>query len=140
MCSALTSSIPPPIDSDGVFEISGTGLPDRWNFCEEGSVTMLRRGICSGEGCIALNNFELFDSFYGRLSPTEVSLILMHALSEDTRIIYQYVHEVFKTFSEEFDPNEDGVPISDEEETLTMLMVWKERLAALSYQVPAPPH
>ena len=45
-------------------------------------------------GDITECNFELFDSFLGRLSPTEVSFILMHALSEDTRVIYQYVLEL----------------------------------------------
>lgn len=75
-------------------------------------------------GDVASPNYDLFDSFFGEFSPTEVSFVLMHALSEDTRVIFQYVETVFDCFNQEFEWDE----VDD------FLLEWKERLAALSYQ------
>ena len=83
-------------------------------------------------GDVTSSNYDLFDSFYGQLSPTEVSFILMHALSEDTRVIFQYVETVFDCFNQGFEWMED----EDEEDGF--MMAWKERLAAVSYEEHRP--
>ena len=85
-------------------------------------------------GDVTSSNYDLFDSFFGQLSPTEVSFVLMHALSEDTRVIYQYVETVFDRFNQEFEWMED----EDEDEQNEIMVAWKERLAAVSYQEHRP--
>ena len=85
-------------------------------------------------GDVTRSNFELFDSFFGLLSPTEVSFVLMHALSQDTRVICQYVQAVFDCFRMEFEFAED----EPDEEGNGDLLEWRARLATLSYKRPRP--
>ena len=49
---------------------------------------------------LAAPNYELFRLFLGRLSPTEVAAVLMHALSSDSRSIFGYVKAVHYHFED----------------------------------------
>ena len=110
--------------------------PDHWTLSDQNLYWEWEGGF---NGVITGCNFHLFDSFLGRLSPTEVSFVLMHALSEDTRVIYQYVLAVFEVFNQEFDRIKDDLAAGyDPGGRNTLMMEWKERLAAVSYQEYRP--
>ena len=56
--------------------------------------------------------------------------MLMHALSEDTRVIFEYVQTLFDTFDREFDFIHNHESDSDsEEKEPTFMRKWYERLA-----------
>lgn len=47
---------------------------------------------------VAMPNIKLFRLFEGRLSPTEVATVLMHALSSDPTLIFAYAEAVYSHF------------------------------------------
>lgn len=53
-------------------------------------------------GDVTFSNHALFNLFHGILSPTEVSVVLMHALSSDTRVIYVCTLAVFDSMDYSF--------------------------------------
>ena len=94
-----------------------------------------QEGFC---GFVAESNYELFRLFHGKLSPTEVTTVLMHALSSDTRVIYSYVLAVFDNFGwelEEFEESWDGPSGRDDfDEILPVIQDWRERLQGVAYE------
>lgn len=87
-------------------------------------------------GFVAEPNDKLFRLFFGHLSPTETTTVLMHALSMDTRAIYTYILAVFDNFGYELEQWEDShfdEDWDDFEEQLELIKDWKEQLRSITY-------
>jgi len=92
-----------------------------------------QEGFC---GFVGESNYELFRLFHGSLSPTEVTTVLTHALSSDTRVIYSYTLAVFDNFGqelEEFEVGWDGPARYNFDEIFPVIQDWRERLKGMKY-------
>lgn len=91
-----------------------------------------------GDGCsrylsVAQPNYELFRLFEGRLSPTEVAAVLMHALSSDSRSIFDYVDAVYNELGENFDYQSIYMETYDDA-IIENLLAWRDELKSIEYQ------
>lgn len=78
-------------------------------------------------------NYALFNLFRGILSPTEVSMVLMHALSSYTRVIFTGTVATFGSMNLDFENIREWIfqgegEVETQQATFAAIEAWKGRL------------
>ena len=83
---------------------------------------------------VAQPNYALFHLFQGLLSPAEISATLLHALSSDSRSIYEFVVAVDKNLDGNFD-SDGNLEYFDEmgDFSRAEFLEWEQTLANITY-------
>ncbi|CAB9514668.1 expressed unknown protein [Seminavis robusta] len=135
--------------SDGVGDLAALDSPNPWLF----SMVTLNEYFPEtnvadfADAEVAWPNYKLFRLFQGRLSPTEIAAVLMHAATSNPQAIYDYVDAVHTKLDANFLP-EGMVVLSlvellqdvlDDQDQVQQHMAtysnWGRELEAISYNL-----
>jgi hypothetical protein len=105
------------------FRHSVNQTDDCWEMEDPGLEWLWQEGFW---GDVTFSNYALYSLFHGLLSPTEAAMVLTHALSSDTRVIYMYTLAVFENMNNNF----QDVPVwmYEDEQEANALEAWKSSL------------
>jgi len=121
------SQLCPTFYNSGHLDPGAGKLENAWRFSTVQTDFEWQEGFT---GYVASPNYALFRLFHGRLSPTETTAVLMHALSSDTRAIYTYVLTMFDYFGDDL---EQSIDYLEDEEEVEGVVEWIEHLRSVEY-------